>query len=172
MNACQRNDLLLRKMVANGDKLTWIGEAVGTTRHRVKEYILANNIPHQPFESRHPLEQNWKWKGGRIIDKDGYVLIMSPNHPNRDRHNYMREHRLVMEQHLGRYLTANEVVHHKDRDKLNNTFGNLELFAHNSEHLAKELAGKCPKWTPDGLRRIQEGVQKSANHRQIASQTA
>ena len=48
-----------------------------------------------------------EWKGGRLIDKDGYVLVYSPGHPHarRPRKKYVVEHRLVMEKHLGRYLS-------------------------------------------------------------------
>lgn len=43
-------------------------------------------------------------------------------------------HRVVMEQMLGRSLKAGEVVHHKDRNKLNNAPDNLELLASRAEH--------------------------------------
>lgn len=160
MNACQRNDSLLRKMVKDGCSLSEIGRAIGTNKRHVKAYILSNCIPHEPFVRNRPLEKNGRWKGGSIIDKDGYRLIKSPNHPRRDRHNYVREHRLVMEKTIGRYLDPREVVHHKDGNKLNNSPENLELFQRNSEHLAKELAGRIPHWTEDGRRRILEGCRR------------
>ena len=158
MNACQRNDSVLRKMVQDGESLSAIGRVIGTNKRHVKAYILDNNIPHEPFVKNRPLEKNGRWMGGRIIDCDGYVLIKKLDHPNCDRHGYVREHRLVMEQNLGRYLTMSEVVHHKDGNRQNNLMDNLELFARNSEHLAKELKGRVPKWTPDGLERIRVGV--------------
>lgn len=48
------------------------------------------------------------------------------------------EHRLVMERHLGRQLRADEVVHHKDGDGLNNVIDNLEVMTqakHQNRHL-------------------------------------
>lgn len=38
--------------------------------------------------------------------------------------------RLLMENHLGRYLDKNEDVHHKDGDKSNNNIDNLEVIDH------------------------------------------
>jgi hypothetical protein len=40
-----------------------------------------------------------------------------------------------MENHLGRLLTSDEVVHHKDKNKHNNTIANLQLLS-NEEHSA------------------------------------
>jgi hypothetical protein len=39
------------------------------------------------------------------------------------------EHRIVMEQHLGRELDDEETVHHVDLDKVHNCFANLELWS-------------------------------------------
>lgn len=105
------------------------------------------------------------WKGGRHLDKHGYVMVFQPGHPyasktGKGRAGYVREHRLVMEAVLGRYLTPQEVVHHKDGNNQNNTPSNLELFTKNSDHLATTLKGKIPRWTEDGKRRIAEGQKK------------
>lgn len=48
------------------------------------------------------------------------------------------EHRLVFQKHIGRQLSFNEVVHHKDGDGYNNKIENLELrtrSAHSREHI-------------------------------------
>ena len=44
------------------------------------------------------------------------------------------EHRLVMENHIGRKLFPTEVVHHIDRDKSNNKINNLMLFPTKKAH--------------------------------------
>jgi len=88
------------------------------------------------------------------------VLIHQPHHPHANHAGYVREHRLVMEKKLGRFLQPTEVVHHKDDNRQNNDPSNLELFPNNTAHLAATLKGKRPNWTDDGLRRMQQGLEK------------
>lgn len=58
---------------------------------------------------------------------DGYVLVWAPDHPKAYASGQQLEHRLVMEKVLGRYLTEDESVHHKDGNRRNNKEDNLEL---------------------------------------------
>ena len=73
------------------------------------------------------------WKGGKIINK-GYICIYKPNHPFSTSHGYIREHRLVMEKYLNRYLKPSEHCHHINRIKLDNRIQNLMIFNSNSAH--------------------------------------
>jgi len=50
----------------------------------------------------------------------------------------VREHRWIMEQHLGRKLETWEHVHHIDGNHLNNSLSNLEVLS-NADHQRKEL---------------------------------
>ena len=67
---------------------------------------------------------------GRIIDRKGYVLIWKPDHPNAQMSGYVREHRLVMSEHLGRPLGGNEDIHHTNGDRQDNRVENLRLLVH------------------------------------------
>lgn len=115
-----------------------------------------------------PMEKNYFWKGGRSKDVDGYILVKVADHPFADKRGYYREHRLVMEAVLGRYLDPIEVVHHRDGVRDNNDPSNLEVYATNADHLREELTGKIPNYTPDGLRRMRENALR-VNRRRYAS---
>ena len=68
------------------------------------------------------------------IKRGGYWALYRPSHPNSWKQGYVLEHRLIMEEHIGRYLTKLEVVHHKDGDTENNEIENLELCVSAGQH--------------------------------------
>lgn len=73
------------------------------------------------------------WKGGTMVDDDGYLKRYDPGHPFPRRGGYVYEHVRLMELHIGRRLQPHESVHHIDHDRTNNDLSNLELTTR-SEH--------------------------------------
>lgn len=71
----------------------------------------------------------------------GYLMRYVPEHPSADAHGYVMAHRLVMEAHLGRFLKKAEIVHHKNRNILDNSIENLELMSQ-AQHARLHLKGK------------------------------
>lgn len=62
-------------------------------------------------------------KGTGFVNKAGYRIVSDGNGGK------IKEHRLVMEQHLGRKLLSHENVHHKNGVKSDNRIENLELWS-------------------------------------------
>jgi len=78
-------------------------------------------------------EKSPNWNGGKI-KINGYIWIHSPEHPYRNSSNYVAEHRLIIEQKLGRFLNPWEVVHHINGIKDDNRIENLKLLQNLGEH--------------------------------------
>ncbi len=156
------------KMVREECSLAQIARTIGTNerhiRKRLQELGVDAEFPYTRKGPRCPA-----WRGGRVVDKHGYILVLKTDHPNADRHGYVREHRLVMEQHLGRLLEPREVVHHLNKKRDDNQIENLSLYASNAEHLRAELTGHKPNWTPDGLEKLKVAIARSVKTRKEKS---
>lgn len=96
---------------------------------------------------------------GRYIDK-GYVNIRIPGQ------GYILEHRLVMEQHLGRPLLPTEHVHHRDGNRSNNDIANLQIVSrgeHTSLH-TRGLDRKQGRWGKNHDECIECGTTTTPHH--------
>lgn len=97
---------------------------------RKRKYIPGHNAYNKKGN------EAFAWNGGTTIKK-GYKYQYFPSHPHATKDGYVLEHRLVMEFKIGRILNKNEVVHHKDKNRLNNSIDNLELVVGSGKHLMK-----------------------------------
>lgn len=101
---------------------------------KLAQYMRRNGIV---WNKRHPTGKSWipKW----VVGKQKYRIVQAPiGHPARKivlkGYGRILEHRLVMEQHLGRYLLPSEVVHHVNGQRRDNRVCNLYLFESQSLH--------------------------------------
>ena len=93
------------------------------------------------------------WNNWKTIKKGDYLYAKIPEHPNANKNGYVLEHRVVMENKLGRLLFENEQVHHIDKNRHNNKPDNLEVMLegkHQRFHSTKYPEGhyvkiKCTK---------------------------
>ena len=106
--------------------------------HRVNQACCSracsNSIIREKIRGKYKGKNSPNWKGGRRIQRRGYVEVYAPEHPTRinsisKTKQYVLEHRLVMEKALGRYLEPYENVHHKNGIRDDNRIENLELWA-------------------------------------------
>jgi uncharacterized protein (DUF1330 family) len=141
----------LLEKYANGQRSsTEIATLCGMSPKYVQKLLLRYNLPRLRVGGMIG-EKNQFWHGGRTLEKGRYYLVKVPNHPHKNSHGYVREHRLVVEKHLGRYLKPKEVVDHINGNTLDNRIENLRVFPNNAEHLRTTLKGKIPKWTKEGF---------------------
>lgn len=76
---------------------------------------------------------------------DGYIALYYPDYPRCTKGGYVMEHVYIMEQFLGRSLTDDEVVHHKNKKRDDNRLENLVLMTkkeHMSMHMKERHANK------------------------------
>jgi len=148
----------LAKQVALGRADKHIAEELGITTTAVGYWRRKFQILPRPTAERAKtaIKETWPqgrrgpeaghWKGGRSSTSGkkpgGYIRIYMPDHPQANRNGYVYEHRYVMEQKIGRYLEAGELVDHIDRNRSNNAPENLRLHASRSEHVKDHFSAR------------------------------
>jgi hypothetical protein len=128
----------IRNLYESGLTLRELSRQLGKSDEVIRRLMITAGIKRRP---RGQPEGKYLPNGGRTTDRDGYILVKANSHPSANSNGYVREHRLVMESVLGRYLTSDEVVHHIDGNKANNAPENLHLYASNAEHKRDDMVG-------------------------------
>ena len=95
--------------------------------HRGKSRVFSE--AHRNAISIARLEYAERTAKGVSKKPNGYIEVTRGEHKGRP------QHRVIMEQHIGRKLNSSEHVHHIDGDKANNEISNLMLMTA-SEHMS------------------------------------
>lgn len=98
------------------------------------------------LERGYPLDAPIRGETVGWIEPSGYKRTRVNNRP-------IMEHRLVMETYLGRPLTSDENVHHKNGDRLDNRLENLELWS-TSQPRGQRIQDKL-EWAYEIIKRYQ-----------------
>lgn len=100
-------------------------------------------------------ELSHRWKGGKRESGRGYIELYCPDHPSLKgtKRKYVREHRLVMEKKLGRFLEQWEEVHHLNGVRDDNRIENLELWvkSHPAGVRMEQAIKHCPSCSCNNL---------------------
>ena len=160
LTGCRKKELVTQcfELASQGFYSHEIAEQLSVTPKTVQKIYRRYNFPSLHNFAPPLREDRAGWKGG-VKNVNGYLHSRTPNHPYGSKHGcYVAVHRLVVEEHLGRYLDPKEVVHHIDDNPLNNHIDNLEVFSSNGEHLRCTLTGKTHNISPQGRKNIRDAV--------------
>lgn len=138
-----------------------IGDIFGKTGSTILYHFKKHDLPRRENNCNAKFreysgDKNGNWRGGRRIDQEGYVHIYAPNHL-RASSGVVREHVLVMEKIIGRFLVDGEVVHHINGNKQDNHPRNLVVMqrgSHASLHAIEKRAKEKLEQGDDNADRV------------------
>lgn len=133
LNDEQFKNMLLYSYVFQKNSINKISRRLNVSARTIRKYLIKYDIPlrnhNDSNKASNSGKNNHKWNGGITTHPDGYTLVKNREHPHSDPRGYVYEHRLVMEEFLGRFLTSEEYVHHLNEDKTDNRIENLTILS-------------------------------------------
>ena len=114
------------------------GKSIPRTKGRF--YRRSKSGKHFLYKHQMRGHLHWKWRGGVIFAK-GYIWIKNDTHYRATPRGYVKRAVLVAEQKLGRRLRRNEIVHHRNHIKTNDTPSNIEVLKNQTQHMALHQFG-------------------------------
>jgi len=107
--------------------------------------------------------------GSGISIVGGYRYLRALDNPNKTKHGFVAEHRLVVEKEVGRYLSMEEVVHHINGNTLDNRIENLRLFSNDAEHHSEATHWGGCSLNPEDIKGIKRMREDGALLREISA---
>jgi predicted transcriptional regulator len=147
---------MFTQIVELGKTQQEVAAELGTTSGNVAHYVRKHDL-YPKAENQSEASKRWyakrypdgrkgpqasNWRGGRTKTGSGYWRQYRPDHPAANRNGYVYEHRLVMEEKIGRLLKDGELVDHIDRNRSNNAPENLRLQASRSAHVKDHFSAR------------------------------
>jgi DNA-binding CsgD family transcriptional regulator len=133
----------------DGKSLSQIAKALNISNNTVMRRLKKLNIPRReagfkkghiqhPGSKKHWFKKGQRsaaWKTGIRYTSGGYREVWVPK-----KQKYVREHRYIMELHLGRPLQDDEHIHHINKNILDNRIENLQIMSpeEHGRHHGKE----------------------------------
>lgn len=130
------------QFVKEGKSIREISRLTGIDRCTIKYQLAKLEIKSIFKQGQRPKNFKSLWFKGYTKTTPGYKIIKNKEHPHANKQGYVLEHRLVMERHLDRYLTKEEVVHHRNEIKSDNYIENLFLFPNDELHRCFHMLNK------------------------------
>lgn len=95
----------------------------------------------------------------------GYVIFNDRDHPQANKAGIVLMHRAVMAEILGRPLTRQETVHHKDGNRANNDPDNLELFT--SNHPSGQRVEELYEWAEQIIAKYGDYIKRKKENQNV-----
>lgn len=106
--------------------------------------------------------EHYRWNANRLMNEDGYVKVrVGIEHPLADPNGYAYEHLIVWCAAGNPRPPAHELLHHKNEDKTDNRYSNLELTTrpeHGALHIAERERDANGRLLPKAAGRVLDGV--------------
>lgn len=132
----------IKKLIQDGKSIREISRATGIDRQTLKYRLNKIGIKSKYKQGSRPKNFKSEHFKGYTTTSYGYKTVKDRDHPNSDRQGYILEHRIVMEKFLGRFLTKEEVIHHRNEIKSDNRIENLFLFPNDELHRCFHMLNK------------------------------
>jgi len=137
---------LERMYITEGLSSIQIAKVLGVTGTAVRQAMEKFGLKRRTLSQALSGEKHYAWQGGKTKTSTGYIEVYMPEHHRANKRKRVYEHILIWEEANGRRLRKDEVIHHLNGIKTDNSPLNL-LALRNEKHR---------RWIPALQKRIRD----------------